>query len=96
MRGASGKARTYPREKSGMRVRSGVFAAYVLIVLMAAPLLSGCSVGAPASIPGTAEPPPIVLVVASDLFLVGSPRVPFVLFAGNNPFAAAESIEAET
>lgn len=93
MRGASGKARTYPREKSGMRVRSGVFAAYVLIVLMAAPLLSGCSVGAPASIPGTAEPPPIVLVVASDLFLVGSPRVPFVLFDGNKPFAGAESIE---
>src|SRR3989304_4561977 len=65
MRGASGKARTYPREKSGMRVRSGVFAAYVLIVLLVAPAL----------------------------FLVGSPRVPFVLFDGNKPFAGAESIE---
>jgi hypothetical protein len=94
MRGALGRAQTDPREKSGMRVKRRVLAANVLIVLTAASLLSGCSVGAPAAtIPGTAETPPIVLVVASDLFLVGSPRVPFVLFDGNKPFAGAESIE---
>lgn len=58
--------------------------------------VSACASSPPAP-SSTAEPgqagPSLVVVVASDVFVAGKPRVPFVLFDGERPFAEAQSIQ---
>jgi hypothetical protein len=66
------------------------------IALVAFLFVSGCASASPAT---TASPeqsqsgPSLVVVVASDVFVAGNPRVPFVLFDGNKPFSGAQSIQ---
>ncbi len=66
------------------------------IALVAFVFVSGCASSAPVT---TSTPeqvqsgPSLVVVVASDVFVAGNPRVPFVLFDGNKPFTGAQSIQ---
>lgn len=58
--------------------------------------LYGCSslARAPGSTPALAQPTSsLVVVVASDQFATGTPRVPFVLFDGDRPFSEAQSVQ---
>jgi len=58
--------------------------------------LSGCASAppAPTSIPDQPQATSsLVVVVASDLFVAGNPRVPFVLFNGDKPFSGARTIQ---
>jgi hypothetical protein len=55
---------------------------------------SGCATIAPMT-SGAQAPqagPSLVVVVASDVFVVGTPRVPFVLFDGDKAFSGAQSV----
>jgi hypothetical protein len=58
--------------------------------------VSGCASSAtpPQSVADQAQSnPSLVVVVASDVFVTGNPRVPFVLFDGTKPFDGAQSIQ---
>jgi hypothetical protein len=64
--------------------------------LVASLFLGGCASAPPATTSNPAQPqsgPSLVVVVASDVFVVGSPRVPFVLFDGDKAFSDARSIQ---
>lgn len=58
--------------------------------------VTGCASANPASTSApvqTQAEPALVVVVASDVFVAGLPRVPFVLFDGDKPFPGAQSIQ---
>lgn len=58
--------------------------------------LYGCASAPPGASHAPSPPqsgPALVVVVASDVFVTGTPRVPFVLFDGEKPFANAQSIQ---
>lgn len=66
------------------------------IGVVAVVFLCGCASAGPAttSAPGQDQAgPSLVVVVASDVFVEGQPRVPFVLFDGDKAFSGAQSIQ---